>query len=478
MLPPDHPTSDRPTLFCLHFLGGSAASWAGVARHLAGSFRCVAIDLPGFGDAAGTPGYTVAAMADRVADLIRAQAPRRWALAGHSMGAKVAAVLARRAEDGEPGLEGLSQLVLLAGSPPGPEPMDEEQRQAMLGWFAGDPAERRTQAQGYIDGNIGAALDPAVNARAVDDVLRLDRAAWLAWLQHGSREDWSARVGVLRTPALILAGADDAALGPDAQRDRMAPHFRHARLASLPDTGHLLPLERPEQVARLIVEHADTLGQAAEIDPAPAIDAAYLALIRSDRVGARTREALLERARPDRPDYRPTAMSPAQLVLLRAVVDRVLPQPGPARIDLAARIDGLLGSGVGDGWRYALLPPDPEAYRAALRTLDAAAQASHGHGFIALDGGRQDDMLRHVAAAGLGSPPGPELLDARQMRLWFEELRSDATRLYVAHPATLARMGYGGIAYGGDGPRKPGFVRIGAGEREAWEPRAVPSAAS
>ncbi len=58
------------------------------------------------------------------------------------------------------------------------------------------------------------------------------------------------------------------------------------------------------------------------------------------------------------------------------------------------------------------------------------------------------------------------------MRLWFADLRSDAVRLYVAHPATLARMGYGGIAYGGDEARKPGFVRIGAGEREAWEPLA------
>ena len=473
MHPPDH-----PTLFCLHFLGGSAATWAGVVRHLAGSFRCVAIDLPGFGDAAATPGYTVTAMADRVADLIRAQAPRRWALAGHSMGAKVAAVLARRAEDGEPGLGGLSQLVLLAGSPPGPEPMDESQRQTMLSWFAGDPAECEAQAQGYIDGNIGAALDRAANAQAVGDVLRLERAAWLAWLQHGSREDWSARVGVLRTPAMILAGADDAALGPGAQRDRMAPHFLHARLESLPDTGHLLPLERPEQVARLIVEHAATIGQARAVDRAPAIADAYLALIRSDRVGARTREALLERARPDHPDYRPAAMTLVQLDLLRAVIDRVLPQPPAARIDLAARIDALLGSGVGDGWRYALLPPDPEAYRAALRTLDASAHAAHGCGFAALDGDRQDDMLRRVAADGLGSPSGPGLLDAPQMRLWFEELRSDATRLYVAHPATLARMGYGGIAYGGDEPRKPGFVRIGAGEREAWEPQAAPDAAS
>ena len=467
---PDRPDADRPTLFCLHFLGGSARTWEWTTSRLAGSFRCVTIDLPGFGDAAGIPGYTIADMADHVADAIRAEAPRRWILAGHSMGAKLAAVLARRAEDGEPGLSGLSHLVLLAGSPPGPEPMDESQRQAMMGWFAADPDARRAEAQGYIDQNVGATLDVARNAQAVADVLRLERAAWLAWLEHGSREDWSARVGVLRTPALIVAGADDAALGPDAQRERMAPHFAEIRLVTLPGAAHLLPLERPDEVARLIVEHAASAGQAAHA--APAIGAAYLALINSDRVGARTRETLLARARADDPAYQAAAMTMAQMTTLRAVVDRVLPQPaaGPG-IDLGARIDRLLASGEGDGWRYALLPTDPEAYRAALRTLDQTARAAHGLDFAALDGSGQDEMLRRAAAGCLDTgATGQDLLDARQMQLWFEDLRSDAVRLYVAHPATLARMGYGGIAYGGDGERKPGFVRIRAGEREAWEP--------
>ena len=56
------------------------------------------------------------------------------------------------------------------------------------------------------------------------------------------------------------------------------------------------------------------------------------------------------------------------------------------------------------------------------------------------------------------------------MKLWFEDVRFAAVRLYVAHPATLARIGYSGIAYGGDGPRKSGFVDFGIGRREPWEP--------
>ena len=52
----------------------------------------------------------------------------------------------------------------------------------------------------------------------------------------------------------ILAGADDAALGPMAQAALMAPHFAHVRQVDLPKAKHLLPLERPAAVATLIRE--------------------------------------------------------------------------------------------------------------------------------------------------------------------------------------------------------------------------------
>lgn len=450
----DHVSDERPMLFGLHYLGGSGRAWDPVFRRLDG-FRCVAVDLPGFGDAAGIRGYTVAEMADHVASVVRAAGARRWALLGHSMGAKVAAVLARRAEDGEGGLAGLTRLVLLAGSPPGPEPMQESQRQTMLGWFTGDPASSRAEAQGYVSQNVGSPLDAASNEAAVADVLRTSRDAWAAWLGQGSREDWSARVGVLRTPALLVAGAEDGELCADAQRRHMAPHFATVRVVTLSGAGHLLPLERPDELARLI---------AGEV-PGPMLGVAYRAFIESSRVSRQTRETLLARAQPDDPAYRSTALTMDQLATLRTVLDRVLPQTGPVRIDLGARIDAMLAAGQGDGWRFAALPPDAEAYRAALRTLGA-------HGFAALDVHRQDEALRLIAAGGLPdrTPAEPGLLDAEQMRLWFEDLRADAVRLYVGHPATLARMGYSGIGNGGDGPRLSGFTAVGAGMREAWEP--------
>ena len=105
--------------------------------------------------------------------------------------------------------------------------------------------------------------------------------------------------------------------------------------------------------------------------------------------------------------------------------------------------------------------------------MDAAAQHLHGYGFRSLDSVRQDELLRHAADGTLRLTPAPDCLSAAQTKLWFEDLRADAVKLYVAHPATLSRMGYSGIAYGGDGEPKSGFVHVGASETEAWEPPAA-----
>ena len=452
------PNPTKPVVVFLHFLGGSARTWGAVASRLDRLARCIQVDLAGFGASRASSGYAVAEMADAVAAMVRADAPRRWLMVGHSMGAKIACVLARRAQDGEAGLAGLSGMILLAGSPPGPEPMADERRRDMLGWFTGSPDESRRQADGFIRKSVSRSLAAALHEAVVDDVLRAQPAAWRAWLEGGSLEDCSDYVGMLDVATLLVAGAEDDDLGTDLQRLVAERHFRNARVVTLPDASHLLPLEWPDAVAELIAGHVRTTGHA------DGIGADYRALIDSDRVSTQTRSLLMDRAGANDPAYQARAVAPGQLPCLRALLDQVLPQNPPA-IDLAARIDAQLADGIGDGWRSADLPADAEAYRAGLRTLDALA----GGTFAALGVGQRDALLRRVAdgdAAGAGAG----LLDARQMQLWFADVRSDAVRLYVAHPATLARMGYSGIGYGGDGEPKPGFRHVGIGEREAWEP--------
>ena len=438
-----------PTLFFVHALGGSARSWDAVIAHLSG-FDCRPLDLPGFGAASDVTGFSVEAMADTIAAQIRAHNVDRWMLVGHSMGGKIATILAHRSEEGR--LAGLVGVVLMAASPPSPEPIDDDRRATMIDWVKQGPVGA-DDAREFVDQNIAAPLPPAIYEAAVADVQRAAPQAWRAWLEQGSREDWSDQVGTLATPAVIVAGAKDGDLGEANQRKLNMPHYAHARFESVAGAAHLLPLEQPESVARLIRDHAGAVGAAS-------VPADYARLIASDRVSARTRATLAERAIADDPDYQPKVVTMQQLETLRALVDRVIPQHG---IDLAARIDAQLATGEGDGWRFAVLPVDADAYRAGLDTLDALTDGA----FAKLEGADRDALLHKIEAAdwSAAAPLTPE-----QMSLWFEDVRADAVRLWLAHPATMARVGYDGFATGGDGVRKQGYALTAADEREGWEP--------
>ncbi len=444
---------DRPVVVLLHALGLSRRAWDGVAAALGDRFDCVALDLPGYGDDAGSAALTVEQTAARVADVVRGLAPDRWLLVGHSMGGKIASVVTAWAEAGEHGLAAPNGVVLVDPSPVGPEPMTDERRDAMRAWWADGTISREHAAQ-YVAANAPAVATRGLREQAIDDVQRTDRTAWLEWLDRGSLEDWSDAVGVLRTPTAVVLGSRDPALGASAQRRLTVPHHARSTVQEIDGGGHFVVLERPAEVARLIADHWDLVADAA---PLPA---AFARLIASDRVSTRTRGVML--ARLDGPGDAPGALDDAQRSLLTALLARILPQRG-TDLDLAGRIDVELAAGRGDGWRFGDLPPDAEAWRAGLDTVAAVAR-----GFADLPAEEQDEWIEQFGGGAAGSPDAG-LLDAPRMALWLQDVRAEAVRVWLSHPAAQAWIRYDGFADGGDGLRKQGFLRTHAGEFEAWQ---------
>jgi hypothetical protein len=176
----------------------------------------------------------------------------------------------------------------------------------------------------------------------------------------------------------------------------------------------------------------------------------FLRFIDSERVSPRTRELLEQRMAG--PAATGNVLNARQELTLRALLARVVPQVCADSIDLAGFVLARLATGKGDGWRYDVLPADALAYREGLDRLGAKRFAELGEA-------AQDALILALAAVK-GS------VDAR----WFEEVRGDAVAAYVAHPATLARLGYSGIGVGGANTDFKGFVTIGPNQRESWEP--------
>ena len=434
-------TAGSLTLVLMHFLGGSAREWDEVVALLSDSFTTVALDLPGFGESAGVPGYSVAAMADSVEQAIAEQVSGRYILVGHSMSGKVAMVLAARAD------ANLAGLLLVAPSPPSPEPFTADKRSMMLELLGTVHGDDLARARSYITKNELRDIYPEVEQRASAEVLKMNRAAWVAWLQAGSKEDWADRVGVLDLPAMVVAGEKDLSLGPPQQTALTLPHLRQGVLRTVPNCSHLVPMECASTMATLIREFARSLTGAQSTEQL--IPEQYRRFIASDRVSEKTREVLAQRVQS--PLLAPGFLTDEQMTTLRALIARVIPQEQPA-LDLAGYVLMRLASGKGDGWRFDVLPDDLNAYRQGLDRLAAA-------GFAEMSAEAQDRCLAELAAHR-GSA------EAR----WFEEVRGDATAAYVAHPATLARLGYSGIGVGGAHTVHQGYVTLGPNQREDWEP--------
>ncbi|WP_234356197.1 alpha/beta fold hydrolase [Blastococcus sp. Marseille-P5729] len=88
----------EPVLF-LHGLFGQGKNFTSIAKALAPRHRSVLVDLPNHGASQWTEHVDYGQMAEAVAGVIREQADGRAAVVGHSMGGKVAMVLALRHPD-------------------------------------------------------------------------------------------------------------------------------------------------------------------------------------------------------------------------------------------------------------------------------------------------------------------------------------------------------------------------------------------
>lgn len=444
----------QPTLLFLHALGASAREWDAVMAALPGQDG-IALDLPGFGTNAALGYHDVDAMADWVADEMRALGRDRWVVVGHSMGGKIATVLAARAVSGCATLPAIVGVVLVAASPPSPEPMEEERRTDMIGWTDQGPISR-TDAETFVAANVAQPLPPASHAQALSDVMRTDPAAWRGWLERGTREDWSDTIGVIALPTLIIAGAEDGDLDAAAQRRLNMPHYSRSSIEILPDAAHLMPYEQPEALAAAIQRHMQSIQAAALPDP-------FARLLASDRVSNDTRTAMI--ARIDPPRQPATAdWTPVQRAVLIALIQRILPG-APLAEELATRVEAALVEGRGDGWRFAELPSDLEAWPRGLTTLQAWAGDFPGSSTA-----EQDAWLDHMAACTYADTSGTEgLLSPDQMRHWFEDVRAETVRTWMSLPQTMARIGYDGFAVGGDAPRKQGYVQTAADTIEPWQ---------
>jgi pimeloyl-ACP methyl ester carboxylesterase len=275
---------EGPTFVCVHGLGGSHLNWAGVAPGLSRLGRVLALDLAGFGltPPAGR-GTSLGANWRLLDGFLRALRLGPVALVGNSMGGNISMIQAAHAPDT------VSSLILVDAAFPrarsirGPRSVRGQTSPrvaAVFGlyanrrvgqWFVANRA-RRLGPEGLVRETFRicaadpSSIDPRLVAAhvemarhradfdyATDAFLEAARSILQAQVYPGRYREL---VRAIRTPGLVMHGAQDILIAEAAAREAVIGHPNWT-LEVFPDLGHIPMMEDPARWLAIVERWLD-----------------------------------------------------------------------------------------------------------------------------------------------------------------------------------------------------------------------------
>jgi len=224
----------HPVIF-VHGAGGNSLLWKRTLHYLSGRSLALAIDLPGH-PAGEITCKTVNDYANAVSEFIADREIKRPVVCGHSMGGAIALALAL-AHPGE-----LGGLILAStGAKLGVDPL-------ILDGLRGQPLRALEQ---LITPRSFNSLDLSLGREARASLSISNLEVFLNDYVACQNFDVRADLRQIETKTLIVCG----------DKDRMTPpkwsHYLNANIMGselyfVKDSGHMLPLEKPEGLAQVV----------------------------------------------------------------------------------------------------------------------------------------------------------------------------------------------------------------------------------
>ncbi len=242
------PAAARPPLVLVHGAGGTRLHWPPTLRRFPGA-DVYALDLPGHGEAPGPWQSTIEGYRQAIVEWMRALDLPPAVVVGHSMGGALALSLALDAPERTAGIVLVGSgarlrvhpLLLEAAASGG---MPTERLATLVSWWYSPNAPPRLQA-------LATRAVAATNMT----VLHADLTACDGF-------DVMERLGLTERPALVVVGEDDR-MTPVKYARFLAENLPGARLEIIPAAGHMVMLEQPAAVERVLSDWLRTTFPAA-----------------------------------------------------------------------------------------------------------------------------------------------------------------------------------------------------------------------
>ncbi|MES2775363.1 MAG: alpha/beta fold hydrolase [Bacteroidota bacterium] len=252
------------TILFIHGLGGNLSHWLKTVNGLSDTYRCIAIDLPGYGWSqrqVNTNGKDqVQFYAEAITEFLKKKKIKKAIIAGHSMGAQVAIITA---------LQNKSVQKIILAAPAGLETFTEKEAQLLT--MSTPAAAFAKQEEPVIRNNfkLNFFQQPADAEQLIQDRLRMkkcdDFKLYCETVSNGVKgmlaHPVKDSIGNLSIPVLIVFGANDGLipnryLHPTLKTEELANQssalIPGSKVAMIPGAGHLLQFEKSSEMILII----------------------------------------------------------------------------------------------------------------------------------------------------------------------------------------------------------------------------------
>jgi len=235
---------NQTTLLFIHGSGETALLWENQVTALATDYNTIALDLPGHGDSEGPGLDTIAGYTAAVMAFVDKLSLANLVPCGLSIGGAIVQQMLLDHADGLRAGILVSTGARLRVMPQIFETIEKDYQQfvALSRMFAASP---QTPA---------AALEPLLQATA-----QCSPQVTAGDFRACDRFDVMARLSEITRPVLVISAEDDQ-LTPPKYSDFLEKNITGAVRCRIPDAGHVVPVEKPEEVNRSIKEFLENIS--------------------------------------------------------------------------------------------------------------------------------------------------------------------------------------------------------------------------
>lgn len=236
---------DRPPMLLLHGAGGSHLSWPPQIRRLTGQ-RIFALDLPGHGKSEGAGRQDITEYAKAVVEFMEALRLSNVVLVGFSMGSAIAMSLAlgNRQRVRALGLIGSGVKLRVAAST-----LEN----------ASNPSTYLPTVETVIDNSYSSNVNPRMKELAVQQMAETRQSVLYGDFLACDEFDVMERVSNIHAPTLLICGSLDR-MTPPNRSEYLREQIEGAQLHIVEGAGHMVMIEQPDEVARLLAEFVDQIS--------------------------------------------------------------------------------------------------------------------------------------------------------------------------------------------------------------------------